>query len=395
MAAYPLHPVPERAFSHRKARFNPLRSLDAEILSRHLDAFRAGTLREMALLMDAIEERDDIVRAVSLKRKKAVSRLPWEIVLTDVGADEALRRRAQEHRATLRSFFDHLTVTNALDENERGGVRLLVRQMMDAVGKRYAVHEIVWQPRQAAALSDGPIDVAPASPLPESAATDGDWRPGASSSVSATASASVSPAVASFESFPLSPLPDSRAARRSAPALGATLRFVPLWFFESETGKLRFLPHEGALEGEELEEGAWMVTVGDGVMVACCVAYMFKSLPMKDWLSYCERHGMPGIRGVTKAAPGSPEWQSMAEAVDNFASDFAAVMNHDESIEAIDLSAPGEIPFPAMVDRMDRAMATLWRGADLSTLSAGAGSGQGASLTEEIRKRSITTSALP
>jgi hypothetical protein len=29
---------------------------------------------------------------------------------------------------------------------EEGGDSLLIRQMMDAVGKFYAVHEIVWQP---------------------------------------------------------------------------------------------------------------------------------------------------------------------------------------------------------------------------------------------------------
>ena len=43
-------------------------------------------------------------------------------------------------------LYNHLTTTTALEENETGGLGLLIRQMMDAVGKRYAVHEIVWQP---------------------------------------------------------------------------------------------------------------------------------------------------------------------------------------------------------------------------------------------------------
>jgi hypothetical protein len=84
-----------------------------------------------------------------------------------------------------------LVVTHAIDGNEVGGFKLLVRQMMDAIGKRFAVHEIVWKP--------------------------------------------------------------------SPEGLTAELRFVPLWFFENTTGKLRFLKQPYGLEGVELQEGAWMV----------------------------------------------------------------------------------------------------------------------------------------
>ena len=33
-------------------------------------------------------------------------------------------------------------------------------------------------------------------------------------------------------------------------------------------------------------------------MEACSIAYLFKHLPLRDWLVYCERNGMPGVRGV-------------------------------------------------------------------------------------------------
>ncbi|HSI84240.1 MAG TPA: DUF935 family protein [Candidatus Methylacidiphilales bacterium] len=316
--------TPERVIWHKRTRFNPLKQLTPERLSQYLDGFRAGTLKEMAYVMDVIEERDDIIRTVSMKRKKDVSRLPWSI-LTVESEDEGGNARAEEHKKVLESFFNHLTVTNALDENERGGVRLLVRQMMDAVGKRYAVHEVVWKPQAKRKAKD-------------------------------------------------------MVSTSDTGSLSAELRFVPLWFFESETGRLRFLPDDNAIAGVPMDEGAWMVTVGDGVMVACSIAYMYKRLPMTDWLTYCERHGMPLIRGKTSATPGSEEWERMEQAVANICADSAAVMSEGEVIEAIDLKGSGELPYPAMVERMDRVLTSLWRGADLSTMSAGTGKGQGASV---------------
>ena len=53
---------------------------------------------------------------------------------------------------------------------------------------------------------------------------------------------------------------------RSSQGIRAELQFVPLWFFENRTGVLRFLKNETDLEGEELKAGAWMVTVGQGLM---------------------------------------------------------------------------------------------------------------------------------
>jgi phage gp29-like protein len=42
-------------------------------------------------------------------------------------------------------------------------------------------------------------------------------------------------------------------------------------------------------------------------------------------------------------------------------------------IKELAFGAKGEMPFPALVDYMDRTIAILWRGGDLSTNSAGAG----------------------
>ncbi|HQU08359.1 MAG: hypothetical protein B7X06_00055 [Verrucomicrobia bacterium 21-51-4] len=291
----------------RRAHFRPIRNLTPERLSRELDAFHLGDLRPASLTWDAIERRDDVLQGVISKRKKAVARLGWEIITTDDSPE------AHAHKAALEYFYNQLTSTHACDENERGGMALLIKQMMDAVGKKYAVHEITYETR----------------------GTHSTGRP----------------------------------------QLTATLRFVPLWFFENREGHLRFLKDESSLIGETLEDGGWLVTKGDGLMEASSIAYLFKHLPMRDWLIYCERNGMPGVKGITDAVPNSPEWEAAREAVSEFGSEFHALMTRGSDIQAIDLTARGELPYPRLIERMDRAMIALWRGADLSTLSSSQGTG--------------------
>ena len=311
----------ERVQSFIRSRFNPIRTLTPQLLSQYLDEFKAGYLRSCALTFEAIEDRDDTLKGVAAKRKKAAARNGWEILLVD-SVKENQKAEAQLHKEALLDFYNNITVTNAIDTNQRGQVSLLVRQMMDAIGKLYAVHEII-------------------------------WRPGNTSNPS----------------------------NSSYSGLSAEFRFVPLWFFENTTGALRFLPSEFAVAGEPLEENGWLVTVGDGLMPACSVAYMYKTMALRDAVIYNERHGSPGIHAETDAAKDSPEWEALVTAVQNFASDWAIVTNTGAKINKVDMSTQGQLPYPPFIERMDRAMAALWRGADLSTISGGkSDAGQGASL---------------
>lgn len=288
----------ERVQASRRARFTPIRHLTPESLTGILDSFHAGELRNAALLWEAIEQRDDVLKAVACKRKKAPARFGWEVVAED-GSDEAL-----QHKAALEAFYRHVDTSHACDRNERGGLSLLLRQMMDAIGKRYAVHEIIWHPAPGGQLT-------------------------------------------------------------------ATFQFVPLWFFENRDGELRFLESDTATRGRALEPESWLVTTGDGLMEACSIAYLFKHLPLRDWLVYCERNGMPGVRGVTDATPDTPEWEAAREAVRDFGAEFTALMSRGTDIEVIDLNTSGTLPYPALVDRMDKAIATLWRGSSMGTVVDG------------------------
>jgi phage gp29-like protein len=128
----------------KKWRFNPLTNLQPTTLSRQLDAFEAGRLREAALVWDALEQRDDLLRAVISKRKKSVARHGWT-VLPKPGVDGSQKGEAREHAEALEYFYNNLECEHAVDLAEKGGFKLLARQMMDAVGKRFAVHEIIWK----------------------------------------------------------------------------------------------------------------------------------------------------------------------------------------------------------------------------------------------------------
>ena len=272
-----------------------VRGLNPTRLNHVLEQFSFGYLRDAAMLWQKIKDRDDTIKAVAEKRELGASLLNWEILPLDDSPE------AEQHKQALEDFYNNLRATDALDQNKRGGVATLIRQMMHSVGHKYAVHEIVWRP--------------------------------------------------------------------DAAALTAEFRFVPLQFFENTLGRLRFLEQDGAVAGTDLEEGGWMVTCGAGIMEACSIAYLFKTLPMKAALMFLDKFGMPGLHGETSAAPGSEEWNKMRDALANFSQDWALLTSAGAKVNTIEVNTAGTMPHLEMVDRMDRAIARLWRGADLGTMS--------------------------
>ena len=314
----------------KRSRYNPIRQLNPDYLSRVIDIWKTGFLREFSLLAEAIKDRDDLIGSCLRKREKAVSRHGFEIIIDD-GLDDASRARAEQHAAALRYFYNHCTVTHVLDQDKRGGFTLLVRQMMEAVGYRYAVHEIIWTPV-------------------------------------------------------IEPVTGERR-------LKATFNYVPAYFFEATTGKLRFIRNYfGTVMGEDMNDDEWLVTVGEGIMETLAVAYMFKTMSLKDWVAYSERFGAPGILGKTTAAQNSPAWNTMVDAVASFGQEWAAVCNSEGSIELIEAKGGiSSLPFEPLVERMDRAIATVCRGADLSSMSSGhaGGGGQGRGASVQADESSV------
>ena len=166
----------------------------------------------------------------------------------------------------------------------------------------------------------------------------------------------------------------------SPSGIRATFWRVPLSRFENRTGALRYLETDGSLDGRALEPYGWLVTQGDGVGIAAAVASTAKRLSLQDWLLYSERCGQPGVHAATDAEEGSPGWQKLLAALPGLARDWALLTGKGVDIKAVDLSVKGTLPYPELVARMDRAIAALYRGADLSTVSGGDGGDVGASL---------------
>lgn len=287
--------------------------ITGQLVSQALNAFEAGDLRQGALLWQRQCDRDMLIKNVKPKREKAVSRREWQVLTTDESG------AARAHKTCLEKFWNNIACRNAWDRNEKGGLALLVRQMMTCISFRYAPHHLVWTPSR----SD----------------------------------------------------------------LGCLFEFVPLQFFENRSGELRFCPTGNEAQGQPMPEGEWMVTVGDGLMTAASIGAFAKSDALTSWLTFSEAFGMPGVLGRTEAAEDSDAGRAMAAAVETFTSDWRACLYGDKGTGTIELikaeGGSSSIPFPLLVDKVDRALAALWRGADLSSMSSGSGEGTGASLQGE------------
>ncbi|MBB5033162.1 phage portal protein family protein [Prosthecobacter vanneervenii] len=286
----------------REIRNAQLRGLSGETLACALDGFERGDFRQAAAFWQPMALRDDTISIVKPKREKTVARRDWQVLQVDDSSE------AKEQKAVLTQFWGNVKAVNAYDMNHRGGIALLIRQMMEAVSYKYASHHLVWSP-----------------------------------------------------------------AREQ---LGCTFEYVPLQFFENRTGLLRFLPTGLEYEGNALAEGEWMVTVSDGLMVAASIGYLAKRNALADLLAFSDKFGMPGMLGRTKHGKDTDAGRAMAEAVEAFGQDWAAVLYGDDGMvkDPIQLiraeGGTGSLPMPAIMERVDRRFTALWRGADLGTLSA-------------------------
>ena len=298
----------DRAAAERelRSRYSPMRGLDPDRLASAIESFRAGTLGPLSRIVEEFELRDDTMCSCAAKMRAAAARCPHQVLIRE-GVGAADRERAEAHRRALDRLWARARATDALSRNAKGGIRLLLKQMMDAQSFGFAAHELVWRP-----TPDGSLDV--------------------------------------------------------------TFVKVPLQFFENRTGALRYLPDPNLYDGVEMAEGEWMVTAGAGVGIAAAVAACSKRLSLQDWLLFSERCGQPGLHAATDAKQGSEQWNNLVAAVANFGREWGIVTDMATKVDTVSLADGGTPPYPALVERMDRAIAVLYRGSDLSTLSAGDGS---------------------
>ena len=134
------HVSSARVQQYLLARFNPIRNLNPRFWTQQMEQWDLGFLRIPALIWNKMRERDDVLAAVAVNRELRPTDMEWNCVPIDDSPE------AKAHADALEYFYDNCSVTHCLDGNTRGGVQLLIRQMMRAVGDKFSVHEMVWNP---------------------------------------------------------------------------------------------------------------------------------------------------------------------------------------------------------------------------------------------------------
>lgn len=290
------------AFRRNQLRYNALYALDPDVLVRHLSAFERGDICGLERVLDEFELREDKMKIGAFKMAAAVSSKPWEVRIRK-GEEE--NPRAKVHQRALTRFWNRIETTDAFCRNRKGGIRLLVKQMMSAQSRVYSVHDICWK-------------------------VNGDGT------------------------------------------LSATFTHVPAWCFENRTGRLRYIRNDGQTQGEEMRDGEWLVTVGEGVGIPSAILAMAKRLSWNDWLLFSEKCGMPVIIGKTNAQRGTSAWDQLARAIRAVAPKTGLVADTGSDLSAVPMgSASGTGTYRELVDTVDRAISALYRGGDLATVSSG------------------------
>ncbi len=120
-----------------RQRYSPLPSLTMSTLAEQLNQFRTGELRPASRTWEIMVERDGELAANIAKRGADVARLEWDIQCSEESP------KAEAHSEALRYLYNNIRTRSALDQDEVGGIRTLIRQMISAHAHRYSVHELI------------------------------------------------------------------------------------------------------------------------------------------------------------------------------------------------------------------------------------------------------------
>ena len=290
---------------------NPLWGANPDRLVAAVAGWDAGNIAELARLVGAYEMHDDTAKIGIKKRDAAVARCEHTILIEEGSEKDP---RAQLHRDILTKFWSGIRCTSAFNRAQKGGIRLLKKQMMSAQSIGWSCHNIVWD-------TSNPREIT------------------------------------------------------------ANFIHVPMWHFENLTGELRFKQLSTDYYGVPMADGEWLVHTGDAIGPAVALACCAKRLSLQDWMLFSERAAIPGLLAKTDAAYGTDAWNRLCEMLSAWGRDWRGITDRNTDITTVSLNGSGEPPMPRLVERMDRAIAALYRGADLSTISKG--EGLGASLQGE------------
>ncbi len=125
--------------------FNPLPGVTARGMAGMLANFDRGYLRTAAMAWESMIQIDETLVTAVPKMKRRVASRPWNVNIGEEVPDE-LRAEAEKHQAALKYFYSKLRCENAVEKNEKGGIKLLIRRVMEAPLNRFSIARMIWKP---------------------------------------------------------------------------------------------------------------------------------------------------------------------------------------------------------------------------------------------------------
>lgn len=233
--------------------------LTPERVSAALRGADAGYEMPWLHLAEEIEEKDGHYASVLVVRKRAVQQLPITVVAA--GEDAA----SQAHATFLREWL------------KTGALQLAIFDMMDAVSKSFAVHEIEWLTR--------PDRIWPKRLI---------WRQ-------------------PFW-FGIDKHDGDTVMLRD----GQQLDPLPAW---------KFIVHKSRYKSGHLIRG--------GIARVAVWTWMFKAFTMKDWATFVQNYGQPIRLGRYGAGATERDKEALWDAVSNIAGDMAAIVPKGMELEFV------------------------------------------------------------
>lgn len=260
-------------------------------------------VRQMELFAE-MEEKDAHLFSCLQTRKLAVAGSPWEVMPAGSGSGgEEAAAFVREALAGMSNFEESLM------------------DLLDAVGKGFAVSEIMWTAGAAGVLPDA--------------------------------------------------LRKRRAKRFTFTGPnGVTERPRLLTGGEPVHGvgltPDKFVVHMYRAGADQPERG--------GLLRVLAWIYLFKNYALKDWASFCEVFGMPLRLGVYSPAAGREDREALVEAVTRLGSDAAGVISESTRIEFVESAKNGDGPYGGLIELLNREISKAVLGQTLTTDVSGTGS---------------------
>ena len=133
------------ALAWKQQRVNVLPGVTARGMASLIDSFDRGYLRQFALAAEEMIERDETLVVAVPKMKRRVASRPWDVLIGEEVPEEQ-QAEAERHQAALKFAYSNMRTENAVEKNESGGIKLLIRRMMSAPLNRFAVSRLIWRP---------------------------------------------------------------------------------------------------------------------------------------------------------------------------------------------------------------------------------------------------------